>query len=294
MAVFTLPPELFPLYKAHIEYITEHAPDADKRRYAVEGEAENHYIDLDRYYTGKGNLFDTLPMKWEQAVAKFTEDTLRSHGILPWNLEKVFYHLVKAYREKNLEQILKYSADIGHYVGDAHVPLHTTRNYNGQLTGQYGIHGFWESRLPELFADNYDYFVGKAQYIAYPPEVIWTAVLESFSLKDTVLLLERKLHDDFSPDAIYSVETRGRTTLKVYSYEYATAYHTLLEGMVEQRMRSSILRLGSFWYSAWVKAGKPDVKEIMNQSVHEEEMKKEYELLEQQYQIGQKKGRVCD
>jgi len=32
VAIFTLPPEMFGFYKEHIEYLTEHAVDPDKRR----------------------------------------------------------------------------------------------------------------------------------------------------------------------------------------------------------------------------------------------------------------------
>ena len=66
-----------------------------------------------------------------------------------------------AFIEKDSDKILKYSADLGHYIADAYVPLHTTENYNGQLTGQKGIHAFWESRLPELFSEDYNYLVDK-------------------------------------------------------------------------------------------------------------------------------------
>lgn len=139
MAVFALPPPMFGFYKHHIDFITEHAVDPDKRRYAVEGEAARHFIDLDRY--GE-NPFDSIPKKWKDAVAKFGEDSLMAHGIVPWQIERSYYQLTKAFREHNLEKILKYSAEIGHYIGDAHVPLHCTQNYNGQLTDQHGIHGF--------------------------------------------------------------------------------------------------------------------------------------------------------
>jgi hypothetical protein len=35
----------------------------------------------------------------------------------------------------------------------------------GNLTNQVGIHGFWESRLPELFYEQYDFYVGPATYL---------------------------------------------------------------------------------------------------------------------------------
>ena len=139
LAVFTLPPEIFPLYKKHIDYITDHAVDPDKRRYAVKGEAERHFIDIDHYVKEGENPFDVVPKRWYDAVEKFSEDTLRAYGIVPWHLQTMLYRLKDAFEQKNLSRILKISAEFGHYIGDAHVPLHTTENYNGQMTNQKGI-----------------------------------------------------------------------------------------------------------------------------------------------------------
>ena len=49
----------------------------------------------------------------------------------------------------NLEDVLRTAADLGHYLADAHVPLHTTGNYNGQRTNQTGIHALWETHNVE-------------------------------------------------------------------------------------------------------------------------------------------------
>jgi hypothetical protein len=165
IATFTLPPEMFGFFKEHIEFLTEHAVDPDKRRYAVEGEAQRHYIDIDHYVHNGEDPFSVVPRKWTDAVAKFSDDTLQAYGIVPWHIIVMKYKLQRAFEEGNVDLILKYSADIGHYIGDAHVPLHTTKNYNGQLTNQKGIHGLWESRLVEINAENYDYFIGKAIYV---------------------------------------------------------------------------------------------------------------------------------
>ena len=189
-AVFTLPEELVGFYKKHIDHLTEHAVDADKRRYAIKEEAPRHYIDIDHY--GE-NPFQVMPRKWTDAVEKFSEDTLLAYGIVPWHIQNVYNRLVKAFKEKNINYILKNSADLGHYVSDAHVPLHTTKNYNGQLTNQKGIHAFWESRLPELFADDYDYLVGTAEYQYSVLDVAWQAVESSFNSLDLVLLFEKEL-----------------------------------------------------------------------------------------------------
>jgi len=260
-AVFTLPEDLIGFYKKNIEYIEEHAVDADKRRYAVKEEAPRHYIDIDHY--GE-NPFEEMPRKWEDAVEKYSEDTLNAYGIVPWHIQKVYTRLVYAFIEKNTDKILKYSADLGHYVADAHVPLHTTVNYNGQLTGQKGIHAFWESRLPELFSEEYDYLVGTARYKYSVLDFVWETVETSHNALDSVLGFDKILSETYPSDKQYSYEKRGTKTINVRSEEYSSAYHEMLSGMVERRMRTTIISIGSLWYSAWVDAGQPILKGMKN------------------------------
>ncbi len=159
MAIYTLPPSMMVFYKPNLSFITDHAVDADKRRYVLASEAPHHFIDLDFY---GAYPFTSIPKKWSDAVACYGEDSLNRHGIVPWYVITEFARLTDAFRDKNKFAILRFSADLGHYIADANVPLHCTRNYDGQLTGQSGIHAFWESRIPELFGDGYDFFVGKA------------------------------------------------------------------------------------------------------------------------------------
>jgi hypothetical protein len=256
MACFTLPPELFSFYKKHVDFITLHAVDADKRRYSDPEEAPRHFIDLDRY--GK-DPFNVLPERWKEATEKFTADTLKSNGIVPWYIHEMFYKLRKAFTEKDISKIIYYSAMLGHYVGDAHVPLHCTENYNGQLTGQNGIHGFWESRLPELFGDDYDYFVGNAEYIDDISSFSWKIVKNSYAALDTVLSFERELNSKFPADQKYSFEVRGTLPVKVYSNDYSERFHEALAGQVERRIRAAIIAVGSIWYTAWADAGMPDL-----------------------------------
>ncbi len=270
MAVFSLPPAMFGFFKHYIDYVTVHAVDPDKRRYAVEGEAACHYIDLDRY--GE-NPFDSIPRKWNQAVAKYSEDTLLAHGIVPWHIERMMFRLTQAFRERNRVKILKYASDLGHYIGDAHVPLHCTSNYNGQLTNQHGIHGFWESRIPEISGEGYDYITGRCRYITDPLEEAWTIVEESYAAHDSVLKTEKTLSENFPPDRKFSVELKGKVAVKVYSREYALAYEQRLNGMVERRMRDAIHATASFWYTAWVNAGQPTlellIKEIPSDTLYD-------------------------
>ncbi|HLG34183.1 MAG TPA: zinc dependent phospholipase C family protein [Bacteroidia bacterium] len=259
MAVFTLPPGMIGFYKTNIDYITDHATDPDMRRNVMKEEAPRHYFDTDHY--GE-HTFDSVPKFWKDAVAKYTEDSLEAYGIVPWHIVKMTYALQNAFEEKDVYKILKCSADLGHYVADAHVPLHTTENYNGQLTDQIGIHGFWESRIPELYGDRYDYFSGKANYIDKIQIYSWKIIEESFSAVDSVLRFEKKLSADFPPDKKYSFEQRGNSIQKVFSKEYTGKYHEMLSGMVERRMQQAVQRVGSFWFTAWVNAGSPDLYHI--------------------------------
>lgn len=287
LAVFTLPKDLISFYKSNINYITEHAVDPDKRRYADSLEAPRHFLDADHY--GK-SPFDSIPKKWHDAVDKYSEDTLQAYGIVPWQIQRTYFKLVKAFELRDSALILKHSADLGHYISDAHVPLHTSENYNGQLTGQVGIHAFWESRLPELYADDYDYFVGRAIYINNPLDEAWRIVENTFTLLDSTLRIEKNLSKNFPSDKKYTFNERNNKVIKEYSLAYSKAYHTALNGMVERQMRKSILAVGSFWFSAWVDAGQPDMKNLIRITQSSEE-KARIEAEEKLYQKGKVLGR---
>lgn len=376
MAVFTLPPEMMPFFRHHVEYLTDHAVDPDKRRYATKHEAVRHYIDIDHWgvypfpevprdWTEallrygelrmiKANTTDTLVLKvasilrasnrkdtvllqvnhpelplylsletykeywqeeilpqyyedeWRPSVAAtaallgYPEETFSSveaydhfseYGIVPYHLEATQRKLTRAFERKDTRSILRICAEIGHYIGDAHVPLHTTENYNGEMTNQVGIHAFWESRLPELFADkNYDYFVGKAEYVRDKKDYFWTAVLDSHELLDSVLLIEKRLSETISPDQQYCYEERLGRSVRTQCEDYSKAYEQAMDGMVEERMRDAILAIGSAWFTAWVDAGQPDLNILLNDKPTEEELEAQ-KRLEQEFQQGEAKGR---
>jgi hypothetical protein len=346
MAVFTLPPEMLVFYKKNVDWLTEHAVDADTRRYASKHEAPRHFLDLDRY--GKAP-YANLPRTWTDALMQhyqyfyvndngdtlrlitspigektdslafnhrlfkqekatvsrksfrfffnrfllphyyddetiripcdslaallgnvplrcreaFVVDTFSQHGVLPYSLEQLLRKLTDAFTERDAKRILRHSADIGHYIADAHVPLHTTANYNGQLTGQDGLHAFWESRLPELFAEQeYDFWVGQAGFIDDPKAYFWNLVMQSNALVDSVLAIERSLRIEYPTDRQLCNEYRNNVFVKTQCEDFARAYHERMGGMVEARMQSAISSVGSAWYTAWVLAGQPDLSTL--------------------------------
>jgi len=258
-AVFSLPPQMMGFYKLHMEQITDKAVDADRRRHSDENEAPRHYIDIDIY--GDSAIY-TMPRYWKEAVMTYTEDTLMTYGIVPWHVNRVRYWLIDAFKQGEINKIIQYSADLGHYIADAHVPLHTTENYNGQLSGQEGIHAFWETRLPELFAEDFNLLVGSAEYIEHPQLDIWNGVEGAHLALDSVLSFERQLSLQFTEDEKFSYEEKKDRTSRVYSKEFSSAYHQKLNGQVQRQMKRSIKLVADFWYSCWIEAGQPDLNNL--------------------------------
>jgi hypothetical protein len=270
LAVYTLPPEMLLFYKKHIDYLTENAVNPDKRRYAVDGEAPRHYIDIDVY---PDSVARRLPIFWNDAVAQYSEDSLNKHGIVPWAIQQYKYRLTEAFRKRDAKQILRISADLGHYIADANVPLHTTRNYNGQLTAQEGIHAFWETRLPELYAQDYDFFVGQATYEPKVGVRAWQTVWQAHAALDSVLKFEKELSNTFPGSQKYTIEERGSSIVKLYSREFAELYHRRLAQQVERQMRASVKMVGDLWLTAWIDAGQPDLEALVSFSWQEQDRK---------------------
>ncbi len=271
MAVFTIHPDLMPFYRKHIEYLTERSIDPDRRAHVVPGEAARHYIDIDHF--GE-NPFENVPRQWDDAVKKFTEDTLQKYGIIPWHINVMMNRLTYAFKDKDVDRILYNSAHLGHYIGDACTPLHTTLYYDGRNAKQRGIHALWESRLPELFADDYDYFVGRAEYIESPLDRAWELIINSHEKIDTIFMVYDHIYDTTPADKIYAHEMRGQSYVRPYSKTFSEAFHDELNGMVERQMQLAVKSVGDFWYTAWINAGQPDVNKLLGEKISNAHQKK--------------------
>ncbi len=258
MAVYGLPKTLTSFYKTNIEYITKHAVDPDKWKFEDSTEGPHHYINLDHYGS---KPFDVLPKYWKEAVKKYTEDTLNKYGTLPYEVIYWENKLTDAFKKKDLKMILRASATIGHYVADAHVPLHTITNYDGQLTNQKGIHRLWETAIPEAFGGNYKHINGGAVYLKDPATAIWNILKETYPLAQTVLADEKELSGHYSDEEKY-LPTKNTSGKRKYTEKYISAYNNLLNGMVEKQLRASAIDVASFWYTAWVNGGQPDLSQL--------------------------------
>lgn len=323
LAIYALPTPMSIFYQKEETYLTEHAVDPDKRRYASPFEASRHYIDFERYGFSP---FDSLPVLYQDAVFKYhtmylvnKEDTiyfkkegieimgykqmfkkqiapylpdgewemprdslllllpegkekagnfyffdhLNEHGILPWHLMRMQRRLTEAFIKKDKQRILQLSAEMGHYIGDAHVPLHTTQNYNGQLSDQVGIHALWESHIPEYFAaSTYQLWTGKAVYWDHPEKIFWEICKDSQRLVNDVLSLERKVRDTFPAEKQWCFVIQGKGTIKKPCIDFSMAYQQAMDGMVEKQMKKTIQSISSSWFTAWVDAGQPNLDKL--------------------------------
>lgn len=256
MAVYGVPAPLSAFYKKNIEYITQHAVDPDKLKFIDSTEAVHHFINVDHYGI---DGFRKLPRYWKNAVKKYTEDTLDKYGTLPWRILYWEYRLTEAFKKKDVAAILKASAFIGHYIADAHVPLHTAANFNGQETNQQGVHALWESAIPEAFGNSYAHINGGAVYLKDPPGKIWNMILQSHALVPAVLADEKEVSSHFTYHQKYVYYKNGGKKIK-YTPAYIAAYNKALHGMVEKQLRSAAIDVASFWYTAWVNAGQPEIR----------------------------------
>jgi len=276
-AVFALPDSMRVFFYNHIDFITEESVIPDVRKFAINDKAESnrHYIDLEMLRKSPSEI---IPQTMKEATAKYHDTLLQKAGLLPWYMDDMMVKLTKAFHDKNKSEILFLAGDLAHYIADAHMPLHTTVNHDGQLTGQKGIHAFWESQLPEKFGDSYNLYTGKAVYLKNIQKEIWRIIEHSHKLVDTVLLTEKKLFQSYEADEVYEKDSKGVLIKNKYnqtkhSYAYAKAYHEKLNGMIEHQMRSSIAATANFWYTAWVNAGRPDLKGLDPRSLTERNKK---------------------
>jgi hypothetical protein len=212
-------------------------------------------------------------------------------GVLPWHVYTMMGRLTRAFEEKDVDRILYNAAHIGHYVADLCTPLHTTKDYNGRTPEQRGIHALWESRIPELLADGFNYFVGRAEYIASPLDRAWELVENSHLKVDTIYQVYDSLMVAFSSDQIFAHEMRGQSTVRTYSRELSYAFNKGMNHMVERQMQLAVKSIGDFWFTAWVNAGQPDLYKLEERAISQRHRRLLKQEEEQWQQIAEPVGR---
>jgi len=265
-AIFALPEPMRSFYFNHNDFLTMQGSVPDLRKYALGLNAEfsRHYFDVEVY---GANAFNEVPMDWNKAVDKYGKKKLYNNGTLPWQIQLTMKKLTAAFKSRNKAEILLLSADLAHYVGDAYQPLHTTENYDGQLSNQKGLHALFESRLPELFGGSYNLHTATAGYYKNVQQTAWQIIKQSHSQLPKLLSAEKKVLDKMPQKQVNQYDKNGhirknRYNKPYFSKAFCQAFNNNLGDMIPNQMRAAIYTTASLWYTAWVNAGKPDLKSL--------------------------------
>lgn len=261
VAVYELPAGLQAFYFRHLPELVRQCTAPDERRTKDPEEAARHFIDMDHY--SEDNPFAKVPRAYDEAVEKFSADTLKKYGTVPWTVIETKNKLVSAFSERDTLGIIRYSAELSHYTADAFVPLHTTVNYDGQLTGQTGLHGLWESQLPEQFINAYKLTGEEGRVLKDPLAAIWGVLQSSYGFLTATYDLEAKVGKGFTPQTKYTYSHRFGHTQRRYSDAFAAAYNKEVGGQVDYRIQTAAPMVASMWLTAWQEAGRPDLSKLM-------------------------------
>jgi hypothetical protein len=218
-----------------------HSVDADNRRVSGDtsmfAEAPRHFIDIDDYPN-----FHNLPRTLDSVIVMYGWERAKNNGTVPWATIWNYDSLVAQLRRSDWTTAKLTASDLGHYVGDAHQPLHVTKNYDGQLSGNSGIHSRYESTmLSSTYYLSALYIVpDSVRYIADRINYVFDYLFHSNSVIDTIF------HGD-----TYGKAASGGAYNSTY---YAELWnHTRV--MTLDQMQRGTKALASLWYSAWVDAG---------------------------------------
>ena len=241
-AIALLPQEIRPYFEKYQAGIVEHSTDPDLWRTAGwTEEPPRHFVDMDAYgpypFTG-------MPHAYDEAVKRYGVDFVIKNGTLPWRGEEIFAKLVEAFTQKTpyaRENIQFFSSVLSHYCADAHVPFHAALNYDGQLTGQWGIHSRFESELFERYQSRLAIAPRPVTPVASARELIFDSLTASFALLQPVLDADK-------------AAVAGRDS---YDDAYFTAFFAKAGPVLEKRLSDSIADAASLITAAWVAAGRP-------------------------------------
>lgn len=224
------------------DYLISEASQPDQRKKYIKDESPKHFIDIDFF-----KEFNQARMiEDKDSLCKIYGDSVvTANGTLPWTLQETYQQLVLAMKNKQKEKTKEMLRDLSHYLADAHQPMHTVTNYNGQLSGQTDIHERYESKmlnahLPEL--ENVFSTLAKIKKIDNPNHEFFQIVYRA-NARSAIL---------FFADKTASLETSGK---------YDSLYYAILwfktKDVTEEALCEASADIASIYYTAWLEAGKP-------------------------------------
>lgn len=237
-AMQTLPAPLQGYFEAYRQDILDHVNDPDAWMAKDRFEQPRHYIYLDTY----GRFpYLRLPHSYKAAIRLYGAKKVGQSGTLPWQIGEFSLRLTDDMRQHKWTQARTDAAVLGYYIADANDPLDTTQNYDGQLTGEAGL----AARFGVNLIDRYQNFIlfrpHPAEKIGDPTEFAFDTILEANTWVDNILLADRRALDDL-PD---------------YNDDYYDRFYSAVSPIVMRQLSGAAHDIGSYWYTAWLNAGKP-------------------------------------
>jgi len=244
-----LPPAIKPFFVEHRDEIVFRVTDPDLWRNVGWEDDPNHFVNFGAPELGP-HPFVAYPREFGAAIEKFGMNALKRLGMLPWreaeefgNLRRTFEGFAKGNAYGTSDAVL-FAAVTSHYIQDAHQPLHASNNYDGQLTGQNGVHSRFERDLIERYESRLTITPAAPKSITSPRDAAFDALLASNQLVAPLLAADK--------EAIGSKDA--------YDDAYFEAFFVKVKPMLEERLGAAITATASMIISAWEQAGKPDLK----------------------------------
>jgi hypothetical protein len=248
-AIELLPPELKPFFEKFKDEMVVRVTDPDTWRNVGWDDDPNHFLDFGVSAYG-AYPFQALPREYGAALEKFGEPTLKRNGLLPWREAEEFGNLRRAFEEFKRDapyttsNVILFSAVASHYIQDAHQPFHATENYDGQQTGNAGIHSRFERDLIERYESRLKLAPAPVKPISSARDTAFDALLGSYLLVDQLLSADK--------EALGSSDT--------YDDAYFDKFFTKVEPLLEQQLSAAITATATIIVSAWDQAGRPTVR----------------------------------
>ena len=229
-----------------------YAPVPDYIKSAHPDESHRHYIDADLY---DDYPFTELSIDYKTLVNKYGKDNIEKWGSAPWVIEETANILIKMFKQERWDEVVFYMGYLGHYVADLHMPFHTCANYNGQLTGNDGIHFRWESRMVNELIPDFDPLGEIVQIDNYVLSAL-NITRKSFSIYPRLLKA-----DSIARSQLTIKQAEELNTYKILPFEeiYLKTLYTETEDVIYDQLGHAATMTASFWISCWKAAGSPSL-----------------------------------
>ena len=239
-AVDSLPYDLRSFFESHRSFLVQHVNDPLNLINNHPNERNNHFIELDKY--GKFP-FDALPRNYKTAITKYSKSKIDSTGLLPWQIGVYSQKLTDDLKNGKWENAKMDAAFLAHYVAEAHDPFNTTDNFDGHASGQNGVNERFNTVLVDRYGSFFPVSPHDAYFISDPTDHAFDSCLAAHSQVESLLLADR--------DA-----KRG---LSSYTDEYYDRFYNLAGSSLIKQLSEASTDVGSYWLTAWINAGKPQL-----------------------------------